>query len=321
MRTQTLFTVLAVATAAACGSSPSAPSPTPGSPPAAVSGGAVTLSGIVYAFEATGRRPLAGARVEITESTRGDYSNPPTTGANGRYLIGPVQAGHYRARATKAGYEGGSDVDLGYVDGFRSLDFELTDTASFGPIAIAAVEPSTGSTSGGAEVKISGSGFRPGAIVTFGGERQNAFVGTSTVIWATTAAHATGILDVVVTRPDGETATLARGFTYVTPQSFEFNGNWDGYALAHPESAARFAALHSDMELGFTISGNMLTGFTCGGLAITMPSPLPSIANGEFSLVADRVEITGRIASTDTAIGTINTTMCPATRWTAGRRR
>ena len=321
MRTTTVLALVGVLTSVACGSSPSPPSsasPTSPTPPAA--GSTVYLSGLVYSFDATGRRPLAGATVELTESTRGAHNTPPTTGANGRYVIGPLQAGHYRARATKAGYEAAADIDLGYVDRSRSLDFELTDSASLGPVALAAVEPNTGSTGGGATVKISGSGFRPGTIVTFAGERQNAFVGTSTVIWATTAAHAAGMVDVVVTRADGDTATLARAFTFVTPQSFDFNGNWDGYALAHPESAGRFTALHEDMALAFTISGNMLTSFRCGGSAITIPTPLPSITNGEFSLVADRVEISGRIVSSDAATGTINTSPCPATRWSAGRR-
>ena len=315
-----LLLALFAARLAGCGSSPSGPTPTsPTSPPAA--GATIFLSGIVFAFDATGRRPLAGATVEITESTWGDFSNPPITNASGRYILGPVPARHYRARATKAGFEAAEAVDLGFVDRSRNLDFELTDMASLGPVAVTAVEPHTGSTGGGATVKISGSGFRPGTIVTIGGERQDAYVGTSTVIWATTAAHATGAVDVVVTRADGDTATLARGFTYVTPQSFDFNGNWEGSALAHPESAARFTAQHSDMELGFTISGNALTGFTCGGSAIAMPSPLPSITNGEFFHVADRVEISGRIVSTDIAIGTINTPLCPGTRWSAGRRR
>lgn len=46
---------------------------------------------------------------------------------------------------------------------------------------------------------------------------DHATVLSSTVIVTTPPAHAAGIVDVVVTNPDGQSATLSGGFTYVAP--------------------------------------------------------------------------------------------------------
>ena len=111
--------------------------------------------------------------------------------------------------------------------------------------------------------------------------------------------------------------TFTGGYSYVSPQSFDFNGAWVGYALAHPDVLARPAPRHSDMEMRFTIENNRLTNITCGGATLTFVSP-PSVSEGAFSHAGDGdVVITGRIVSEAGALGTINTGACPATRWTA----
>jgi hypothetical protein len=194
---------------------------------------------------------------------------------------------------------------------------ELTPT---GPLAIAAIEPGIGTTGGGATVKITGTGFLRDTTVTFGGQRGDAFVPLSTTLYVITPVHEAATVDVVVTGSNGEAATLTRAFTYASPQSFNFNGTWEGYAEAQPPSAGRLIALHSEKEMGFTVEDNVLTHFTCGGSANQALAPLPSVGNGEFSLVANGVSISGRIVSADNAIGMINTAACPAMRWFAGKR-
>ena len=47
-------------------------------------------------------------------------------------------------------------------------------------------------------------------------------------------------------------ARLGDGYSYASPQSFDFNGTWEGYAVAHPE-AHLGPRQHSDMEMRFTI--------------------------------------------------------------------
>ena len=65
---------------------------------------------------------------------------------------------------------------------------------------------------------ISGSGFLAGATVALGGvSATNVTVASATTIAATTAAHAAGVVSVVVTNPDGQSGTRASAFTYVAP--------------------------------------------------------------------------------------------------------
>lgn len=315
----TLLAVLAiVVVSAGCGgsSSPSAPAPGGGT------AGTLILSGIVYGVDATGRRPLVGATVEIAESeaTWGAFGRPVTDG-NGRYVFGSLSARHYLARASRAGYDGSPVVTVGYLDTSRTLDFELTTTGlTTGPLTVSALDPVRGSTTGGTTVQITGTGFYSGTTVTFDSERTTAALLNSTVMYATTPAHAAGTVNVIITRPSGDSVTLGGGFTYASPESFNFNGSWIGYALAHPDSNGRARPLHSDMDMLFTIQGNVLTKFTCGGATIVLPAPPPTVSNGEFSLSDAGNPVTGRIVSADSAIGTINTVACPLTRWYATRQ-
>ena len=113
---------------------------------------------------------------------------------------------------------------------------------------------------------------------------------------------------------------MAGGFTYASPQSFDFNGTWDGFALAHPEGGQDVAPFHSDMPLRFTVLNNRLTSFTCDSATLTFSPPL-SVANGEFSFAgADGIGVSGRIVSDAGTVGTINTGPCPTTRWAATRQ-
>ncbi len=83
---------------------------------------------------------------------------------------------------------------------------------------IATVLPASGSTAGGTNVTITGSGFAAGATVTFGGTAAtNVVVVSATSITATTPAHAAGAVTVAVTNTNGQSGTLTNGFTYVAP--------------------------------------------------------------------------------------------------------
>ena len=79
---------------------------------------------------------------------------------------------------------------------------------------IAGVSPSSGPASGGTAVTISGSGFTSGATVTFGGTSAPATVVGSTTINTVAPSHASGAVNVVVTNPGGQSATLTNGYTY-----------------------------------------------------------------------------------------------------------
>jgi hypothetical protein len=87
-------------------------------------------------------------------------------------------------------------------------------------LSLTAVIPTSGGTSGGF-VRLTGTGFMNGAAVTFGSVAATGVsVVSPTTITATRPAHALGTVDVVVTSLDGQVATLALGFTYVSNLTF-----------------------------------------------------------------------------------------------------
>ncbi len=80
---------------------------------------------------------------------------------------------------------------------------------------VAGVTPTSGPTSGGTPVTLSGTGFQSGAVVKLGGVvATGVVVVNGTTITATTPAHTAGAVDVVVTNPDLQSGTLVGGFTY-----------------------------------------------------------------------------------------------------------
>ena len=190
--------------------------------------------------------------------------------------------------------------------------------APVNPPTIMTVSPTSGSTAGGTTITITGSGFQTGLTVTLGGERQQVEVPNSTSILMTTTAHDPGPVAIIVANPDGQTARLSGGFNYASPQSFDFNGTWEGFAAAHPDHLG--PTRHSDMEMRFTIARNVLTSFACGGATLAFSSQLV-VSDGAFTHAGDgEVVMSGRIVAEGIAVGTIDTDACPGTRWTATRR-
>jgi hypothetical protein len=85
---------------------------------------------------------------------------------------------------------------------------------SSGPLAITGVSPRGGFA--GQHVIVSGTGFVPGITLTLGGvPASNVALGIGSV-GGTIPPHAGGLVDVVVTNPDGRSATHTDGFTYLT---------------------------------------------------------------------------------------------------------
>lgn len=80
------------------------------------------------------------------------------------------------------------------------------------------VSPTSGLTGGGTVLTLTGTNFRSGATVTVGGTAATAVTLVSaTQLTATTPSHAAGVVSVVVTNADGQTATKTNAFTYVLP--------------------------------------------------------------------------------------------------------
>jgi len=179
------------------------------------------------------------------------------------------------------------------------------------PPVITSITPSIGSTGGDTSLAITGTGFVDNWTVTVAGaEAPPGEWDGSTTIWVTTIPHQAGSVDVVVTNPDGQRAVAAGGFTFVPPDSLDFNGEWSGWA---------YPLFGPGDRMSFTIANNVLVRVSCATQSnFPVPSP-PAIAAGTFSSSAG-VKITGKITSPTDAIGTIDTPPCSGRTWYATKR-
>ncbi len=96
--------------------------------------------------------------------------------------------------------------------------FTYTTPVYLPPVSLSSVAPNSGSVVGGRSVTITGSNFvnLPQTQVLFDlVPATSVTVVSGTTITATTPAHAAGAVEVRVVSPDGVSAALAQGFTYV----------------------------------------------------------------------------------------------------------
>jgi hypothetical protein len=82
-------------------------------------------------------------------------------------------------------------------------------------LVIQAISPVAGKPAGHTAVRILGTGFQSGAIVTFDGNAKPATVESGHVILTTAPPHPAGAIDIVVINPDGRTSRLEKAFAYV----------------------------------------------------------------------------------------------------------
>jgi hypothetical protein len=103
-----------------------------------------------------------------------------------------------------------------------------------GPVNVEKVEPPEGTTAGGDEISIVGSGFQPGktqAEVKFGRKKaESVQIASDSKIRVVTPANEKGPVDVQVMFDDGATFKIPNAFRYVEPSAGEsarrafFNG-------------------------------------------------------------------------------------------------
>ncbi len=94
----------------------------------------------------------------------------------------------------------------------------LSGSASNPAPTVSSISPTSGTTSGGTSVTITGTGFLAGATVKIGGTSATGItVSSSTSIKATTPSHSSGTASVAVTNSDGQSGTLSNGYTYTNP--------------------------------------------------------------------------------------------------------
>ena len=126
-------------------------------------------------------------------------------------------------------------------------------------------------------------------------------------IYVSTPAHAAGTVEVIVTDQHGQAASGV--FTYASPATFDFNGDWKGYA----ENLAAWKFAHLELS----IRNNIVVSVSCGerydgvgASSLTLDAP-PVVANGGFSFAGSGGDsITGNIVSPNSAFGSINMASC-----------
>jgi len=143
--------------------------------------------------------------------------------AGATVIIGGVTAANVRVvsstsilAVTGARQAGPAEVTV-TVDGRASTLSSAFTFVALPPPTITNMAPASGSTAGGTIVTVTGTNFAAGATLAFGGaDATGVTVASSTSLQAVTPARTAGQADVVVTVA-GQSATLAKGFTYLTP--------------------------------------------------------------------------------------------------------
>src|SRR5260370_526215 len=157
------------------------------------------------------RRPRRGGVGEVERRAGGGGA----VGGGGAEKVVVVRATQIRA-TTAAHAAGAVNVVVTNPDTQSgTLTNGYTYTSASAP-TVTSVSPSSGAAAGGTAVTITGTNFVTGATATFGGTgATNVVVVSATQITATTAAHAAGAVNVVVTNPDTQSGSLTNGYTYV----------------------------------------------------------------------------------------------------------
>ena len=210
------------------------------------------------------------------------------------------------------------DVTVGQFLQAQSVPGGYTYAVVVTPV-ISELLPNIGSTGGNTPMTIRGTGFHNSLTVRVGGiNTTNLYFGDSTKAKISTPGHAAGTVDVIVTNPDGGQASSK--FTYASPATFDFNGDWQGVASDWDgEVSGPFVLIIRD---------NSVVSASCRGSSLTLASP-PVVANGQFRFVgSDGGYIDGRIVAPNVAYGMITIpsggalppSPCPGMYWNAEKK-
>lgn len=161
------------------------------------------------------RGPLAGGTtITITGTNLTGATAVQVDGANATSFR--VDNSTQITAQTPPGRAGTQAVSVTTAAGTVAKTGAFTYTSAVSP-AIASLAPTSGSTTGGTSVVITGTGLTGATAVTFGGAAATSYtVDSATQITASTPAHSAGAVDVAVTTAVG-TTTLAGGFTFTAP--------------------------------------------------------------------------------------------------------
>lgn len=111
--------------------------------------------------------------------------------------------------------EAEASVESAVDDPIPDNNYDVTPLTTTAPPVIDAVEPPSGPETGGISVTITGDGLTTETTVALGGSPCTPVIFmTSNELICTAGPHEPGVVDVVVTNADGQSATLPSAFTY-----------------------------------------------------------------------------------------------------------
>jgi hypothetical protein len=190
-------------------------------------------------------------------------------------------------------------------------------TATLATPTVSTLSVNIGSTAGGTPMRIVGSGFQMGTTATFGGAKVSRWGYDPRVegreagsLIIKTPEHAAGLVDLIITNPDGRTYRIADAFEYRAQQSFDVNGDWEGYGNDG-----------NHINMAITIRNGVLISASCSYDTVDTLELSSPAANGEFSVDNGQgFRIAGRIVSPFDVIGTISAPSCGTNiSWQANR--
>lgn len=201
--------------------------------------------------------------------------------------------------------------------------YELGD----GP-RITSMTPLSGIPAGGTNVSLYGTGFAPGASVTFDGILASSTVVSLTEMSAVSPMHASGSVDVVVSAPGADPMTAPSQFTYLltTPQAFTATAtsttavglSWSAvagatfYEVSRRQPAGAWDVIGSPSGTSFNDGGRTAettyvyrvragdaalnySEYSAIDLATTMSAESTNILNGAPILAADLANLRTRV--------------------------
>jgi hypothetical protein len=182
--------------------------------------------------------------------------------------------------------------------------YRISGLAPLGPApTVTLIAASSGGTSGGTPVTITGTNFVSGASVAIGGitAASISFVSATSLTCVTPANLVAGTYDVVVTNPDGQQATLHPGYTYtyetpaplsVAPSSGLISGGTNVTITGTGFSSASTVLIGGNPATSVTVnSSSSLTCVTPAGaagaanVAVSNPGPLTGTLVAGFSYI------------------------------------
>jgi len=177
------------------------------------------------------------------------------------------------------------EVSLPAFDRVGFLDLELWNpdmqshrlAAAFelqGPPRLASVQPVAGSDAGGERLTLTGSGFERACEVSIGGfPATTTWEGESTVRAVAPPRALPGPVDVVLTNPDGQSATLEAAFTYVARQAPVITSMEPTTGPTTGGTGVLLRGEHLDVVTQVLVGGRLAAGFKARGGELAFVTP------------------------------------------------